>query len=242
MSWGKYTKYPSEWEEGSKKEQALNQLRANPMFYDYSSFPQELKNDPEILRQRMKGWDYRLSLRSGLEAPSIYYTDEFPQDLKNDPEILKLVKNTWLIRASRDPNTVQDPNFPQDLKNSQELVDRQREGELENVESYPWKYDSPDFPQKLKNDPEIIERRRIGWMSELWRDPAHFDKDYFPQDLKKDADFVQKFQEQYNNVKNSFIRAIKNSKDPMDVYNNNNFSEYYKTDPDVLNIINQGAE
>jgi len=115
-------------------------ISGNPYTYDTTSFPADLKNDPDIIRSRIIKWQSIL-----IKNPEKYDKEDFPFDLKQSSEILKVRKEAWLNLVYQHPIIYWEKEFiPKDLKDDHETIDNVADGLISGLKER-GPYDFYDF-------------------------------------------------------------------------------------------------
>ena len=164
------------------KEVVIERLKYRPYETDHVWFPENLINDPDILKAVEEGRSYLIEknpinyrimdldtseekeafkrgyLNVLIDNPSEYTSTHFPEDLKNDPDILLARKNGWIKRILKDPIDPWVVYLPKDLKEDPDIIEAKINGWKNLLMQAPYLYNNPLVPPSLLKDPEILER------------------------------------------------------------------------------------
>jgi hypothetical protein len=146
----------------------------------YNDVPEELKNDPDILKIIKNRCIKYLQ-----NNPSYY--KYVPEELKNDDDILKVIKNSLIKRLENLGNPSYYKYVPEVLKLDKNILKVIKNSLIKRLEKDPsyYKY----VPEVLKNDPDILKVTKNSLIKRLEKDPRWLGS--VPEELKNDSDILQ---------------------------------------------------
>ena len=200
--------------EKDSKEAWIREIIKFPDTYTSFSFPDKLKNDPDVIDVLKSIWIKKLK-----ENPANYGRDDFPEVLKNNEDVLVILKRTLMEWLNDNPSLFHI--IPQFLKDDPDILKVIKNGCIYVLNNRPSYYFNKSFPQGLKNDPDIINAIKSGISEVLKRNPnTEIDENFndiisadFILQARKDGwiELLKEYPENYSNTR--FPSELKNDED-----------------------------